>query len=148
VKSDQDIVRAMRAILRARPREVLRDLLFPLGAAKGLTQIVGSDTVVASMLQAVNDELAELPDHEEEALLDAVRFGKEVDHILEQIAHARKVGRFVHAAVEAIGPEKTKDLLKALGGGVEVVGGANCGDCDDEECPAHPSSETADKVVH
>ena len=161
---DENIVRAVGAILSRRDREELRGIFVGFAIAEAFVHEKGAKELFESAVMATHRELKLYPGHDGE---DELKVVKEYAQLIFKAAttHLKmeRMSRAIHDVAEIFGTDAAVELAQKVGGTVveqsdprDVIERVaetireKCKSCDKEECPVHPdnSDDGTSHLVH
>jgi len=165
---DENIVRAIGAILSHRDKEDLRGIFVGFAIAKAFVNEKGAQELFESGAIAADRELSLHPGHEGDEIEEVTKYAEMIRDSAVEFLRVRKLSETLQKVAELFGPEMAIELAKKSGAAVVIgdengpgVEGStipglsrefieqfmkeNCKECGKEECPAHPDND--DDVV-
>lgn len=166
---DENIVRAIGAILSRRGKEELRGIFVGLAIAKEFVHERAGKEFFESGVVATDRELSLHPGHEDDEIEAVTRYAEMIRDSAVEYLRVKKLADTLQKVAELFGPEMALELAKKSGAAVVMEGGEgdpaetpltglpreaieqfmaeNCRECEKEECSAHPSNDDDDDAV-
>jgi hypothetical protein len=154
---DENIVRALGAILSRRDKETLRGIFVGFAIARAFTQEKPAEEFFECGVIAADRELKLLPGHEDDEIETATAYAERLRDGAVEHLRIQELITTIRGVAKVFGPDAAIDLAKRSGAVVEVApeGGGlpdellkrlmeeKCSNCEKTECPATAPSASS-----